>query len=1537
LPFASKCTSVFAEKEETMLRRSFLKWATLTSVTILFVSLLSGFLNHVDAQAVADEKPSVDAGSLQALDKDGKPSGLCPLKHTDVKAEISGFLSRVTVTQEFTNPFPDKIEAVYTFPLPHSAAVDDMTMLIGERTVKGKIMRREEAQATYAAARQLGQVASLLDQERPNIFTQAVANILPGQEIRITISYVETLQYDGGAYEWSFPMVIGERYTSNSDQQTDNSRIDPPRSSRAGHDVSLEIKLNAGVPIQSLNSETHETEVERTGDNSAVVRLKDRSTIPNKDFVLKYQVAGNAINDALLAHRTDRGGFFTLILQPPQRVTAEDIMPKELVFVLDSSGSMQGFPFEKARETLLLALDNLYPHDTFNVITFAGETRILFSDPVPATRENVQRAKKLLASVGAEGGTEMMKAIKAALEPSDSQQHVRIACFMTDGLVGEDQEIIAEVQKHPNARVFAMGFSSSPNRFLLDKMAQYGRGEVDYVDEKGDTSAVARRFHDRIRNPLLTDISIDWSGLPVSDVYPTRIPDLFSAKPVILSGRYKNGTKGTIRLKGRTAGQEFVREIPVELPESEPAHDVLATLWARRRVDELMGQYNAVTQGDPDQKQHQDEITQLGLDFRLMTQFTSFVAVDDVMFTGSGDPVRVAVPVQDASAQLSLTSASYVTVTASTSVASMDVQYSAGIRSRSVQELPLQGRSFQRLLTLTPGTVLLGGNTGAGDRQVNLSTNGQTTTSNMFVVDGVSANFGIAPGGQSPGASAAGTTPALTASGGTNSVVPLATANELTITTRPGEAQYGRLPGAQVNVITRSGTNALHGSLFYFFGNSVFDANDWFANSRELPKAPRRLNNFGGTLEGPIVKDKTFFFGSYEGLRLRQPATAVTDVPTLNTRQSAPETVRPFLDAFSIANGRATSDGFAEFAATFANPARHDVASLRVDHALNNETMVAVRYNFADSVATTRGASDFSLNTLNRVRSRSQMITASLTQTLSPTKMLELRGNYSRSRVGGSYFVDEFGGAVVPLNFANTRDRSFTFDLNARGAGVMSGGEVANVQSQFNFVGDLAIVSGTHEYKFGADYRRLSPTLASRALEESVLFNGIAQALTGVPRRVNRLAHVSPQTPVFNNLSLYAQDEWRRTSRLTLSYGLRWELNPAPHSPALSRRLWETTYANFAPRAGFAYKLSDEDGAELVLRGGIGIHYDLGQDFAGAAFVDSIPFLSGISTSDSSVLPTAGSLPILSLNPHLRLPFTLSWNIGLQRELGESQIISATYVATAGRRLLSARTLFDSDPQFPFLRLVDNRADSDYRSLQVQFDRRLGDGVKSLISYTWASSTDHANRDTARRVLLASADPAADGGPSDFDVRHTLNGFIAYALPAPFAHGLGNRTLRNWTIESIFTARSAQPVNVLYGFPTSYGFAYVRPDLVAGAPLYLIDPSAPGGRRINPAAFLLPATFQQGNLRRNSLRGFAFSQIDFAVRRKFNFSERTSLQFQADAFNLFNHPNFEDPAGNDLHLTSTFGQSTALAGRGFDSFYTFGGARTFRFSLKLGF
>ena len=457
-------------------------------------------------------------------------------------------------------------------------------------------------------------------------------------------------------------MVVAERYmpgeatgrqaggtSPDTTQVPDASRISPrqaPAGLRAGHDISLDITLDAGVPIDEIKGQSHEVELERLNGHSAHVRLKNSATIPNKDFVLRYDVAGKSIQDAMLAHRSDKGGYFSMIIQPPERVTVADVTPKELVFVLDTSGSMQGFPIEKAKESMKLALEGLYPTDTFNLITFACATKILFPAPVRATPGNLRRAQAFLASSQGNGGTEMMKAIKAALDGSGSQDHVRIVCFMTDGEVGNDMEIISEVQKHPNARVFAFGIGSSVNRFLLDKMSEYGRGDVEYVSLADDGSAAARRFHERVRNPLLTDISVDWNGMPVADVYPQRIPDLFGAKPVVLSGRYTGAGHGIIRLKGKMAGREFVREIAVDFPETEARNEVIESLWARSRIDDLMSQDYGSAQEGTMKPELKETITNLGLEYRLMTQFTSFVAVEEMIVTDGGQPRRIDVPVE---------------------------------------------------------------------------------------------------------------------------------------------------------------------------------------------------------------------------------------------------------------------------------------------------------------------------------------------------------------------------------------------------------------------------------------------------------------------------------------------------------------------------------------------------------------------------------------------------------------------------------------------------------------------------------------------------------------------------------------------------------------------------------------------------------------------------------------------------------------------------------------------------------------------------
>ena len=636
----------------------------------LFVCLLTVLLLVVASSnnsVLAASAPEQTPGSLAIVSKDGKIQGDCPLKHTDVRAGISGFLARVTVTQIFSNTATQNVEAVYTFPLPQDAAVDDMTIQIGDRTVRGLIKRREEARKIYEQAKNTGHVAALLDQERPNIFTQSVANILPGAQVTVTISYVETLRYEEGSYEFVFPMVVGPRYipgqavgqqgggwAPDTTKVPDASHITPwvaAKGTRAGHDISLELALDAGVPIQELNSKTHVIDVDRQSASRATVRLRDEAVIPNKDFLLRYDVAGSQIADAILTSPSPgrskgAGGYFTMILQPPARLPESDIQPKELVFVLDTSGSMWGFPLEQAKRVISRALDELYPGDTFNLITFSGDTHIVFPEPVYPTAENIRKAKAVLASRNGGGGTEIMKAIRASLAPSDKQDHVRVVCFLTDGYVGNDMEIVGEVQKHPNARVFAFGIGTAVNRFLLDKMAEAGRGAVEYVNLADKAEEAADRFYERVRSPLLTDLYIDWGGLPVTDVYPTRLPDLFSGQPLVITGRYTQAASGKVHLKGTRAGGPFTRDIPVAFSSSTRPFDALAGFWARRRIDSLMSQDWLGLQQGTMKPELQEQITQLGLDYRLMTQFTSFIAVEDRIVTKDGKPQRVEVPVE---------------------------------------------------------------------------------------------------------------------------------------------------------------------------------------------------------------------------------------------------------------------------------------------------------------------------------------------------------------------------------------------------------------------------------------------------------------------------------------------------------------------------------------------------------------------------------------------------------------------------------------------------------------------------------------------------------------------------------------------------------------------------------------------------------------------------------------------------------------------------------------------------------------------------
>jgi Ca-activated chloride channel family protein len=615
-----------------------------------------------------------DAGALAIVNRQGETVAFCPLQHTDVTAEIAGFVARVNVEQRFRNPSKEPVEAVYNFPLPEDAAVDDMTMVLGTRTIHGEIKRREEARAIYEAARAAGQSAALLDQERPNIFTQSVANLMPGEDVRIRISYVNLLKYGQGGYEFAFPMVVGPRYIGGGAPApgvrgapgldrpagenpgtrpvvTDADRITPPitpQGTRAGHDISMTVNVDAGLPIREIRSLLHPVTIARPGENRATVRLKDEATLPNKDFILRYTVAGDQIQSCVLANSPGGGkGYFTLILQPPAAPPQSEISPKEMVFVIDQTGSQRGWPIKKAKETMRHCIENLNPGDTFQLIGFNTELFPCFPKPVPVTPENLNKAWKFLEPIEGNGGTDILKSVDYALTLPDDPGRLRIVCYMTDGYVGNDMQIIDYIRQHRGrARMFPFGVGNSVNRFLIDGMAREGRGAAEYVTLDSPGNEAAARFYERISKPLLLDVQVEWNGLPVEDVYPKAIPDVFTTGPIILKGRFTKAAEGEITVRGLLRGKPWSQRVSVGFPTERKEGAALPTLWAREKIEDLQAQDWMGAQTGKANPRIKDEIVGLALDYRLMSQYTSFVAVEERVVNVGGRQRRIDVPVE---------------------------------------------------------------------------------------------------------------------------------------------------------------------------------------------------------------------------------------------------------------------------------------------------------------------------------------------------------------------------------------------------------------------------------------------------------------------------------------------------------------------------------------------------------------------------------------------------------------------------------------------------------------------------------------------------------------------------------------------------------------------------------------------------------------------------------------------------------------------------------------------------------------------------
>lgn len=603
-----------------------------------------------------DDSPGT--GQLAAKQiTDGKEQLIpVPLKHTAVNASIAAYISSTTVRQQFHNPFAEKIEAVYVFPLPENAAINEFVMTVGQRKIRGIIREREEARQLYQEARSQGHVASLLTQERPNIFTQSVANIEPGKQIDIEITYYHTLAYADGWYEWAFPMVVGPRYNpagstqgvgaaprgkpGSTGQSTEVQYLKPTE--RSGHDIALTLDINRPAGIEEVRCTSHQVNVNRPTAHRATISIAPTDTLPNKDFILRYRVAGGQIKPGMLVHRDQKGGYFNLMLYPPMELRSQDRTPLEMVFLLDVSGSMSGEPMDQSKAAMRYALSHMDPHDTFQVITFAGNNRTLFTTPQPVTKETTRRAMRFIDDTSAGGGTEMLPAIKAALAAPQDPAHKRIVVFLTDGFVGNEDDILRATHEHLGpARIFSFGVGSSPNRYLMDGLARVGRGAVAYLGLRDSGEEVMRLYFDRVACPAMTDIGFDFGDdIKPFELYPARKSDLFVGRPILITGRFTGELPREVQVHGRIAGKPVTFSVPVDT--TDTTNPALAAIWARQKITGLSDEIFMTPDRNADLS---SQIRQTALDYGLMSQFTAFIAVDSSQITAGTHGTTIAVPV----------------------------------------------------------------------------------------------------------------------------------------------------------------------------------------------------------------------------------------------------------------------------------------------------------------------------------------------------------------------------------------------------------------------------------------------------------------------------------------------------------------------------------------------------------------------------------------------------------------------------------------------------------------------------------------------------------------------------------------------------------------------------------------------------------------------------------------------------------------------------------------------------------------------------
>jgi len=588
-----------------------------------------------------------------------------PLVHTDAAIDVRGLVASGTVTQQYANDSTAPIEAVYIFPLPHDAAVYDMELRVGNRVIRSEIHEREEAKRIYQAAKSEGKRAAIVEEERPNIFTTSVANIMPGDHVDVRLRYVEPLRLEEGKVRIVFPMIVGPRYipgteavghvgtgwARDTNAVPDASRLTPivrNPESRSGHDISVTVDLDPGFEIASINGISHDINVRRLRDGRQRVVLAGSVTLPNKDFVLEVQQAKTTqLKPVLfLSPSDDTGETHFLLAAYPPAVQPTQRQPLEMLYMIDVSGSMEGTSIQQARGALLQALDRLTPNDRFGILAFSSGYHEFASDPLPATPDNIAAARDYVRSLQAGGGTEMLPALVHMMRKPQASGYLRHIILMTDGDLGNEEEIFTALRNDlGNARLYTVAVGSAPNLFLATKMAQFGRGIFTHIADINEIREQMSRLFDSIDNPVLTDVKVSFEGVEVAEMYPDHLPDLFMRQPLIVYGRISKGRVGKLHLTAQAGNEPYETTIAFDASKAT-FHPGITTLWARQGVEEMVDRWRQSQSDDNARADIRAAILAHAIRYRLVTRFTSLVAVEQVIVNPGGQSNTAPVPTE---------------------------------------------------------------------------------------------------------------------------------------------------------------------------------------------------------------------------------------------------------------------------------------------------------------------------------------------------------------------------------------------------------------------------------------------------------------------------------------------------------------------------------------------------------------------------------------------------------------------------------------------------------------------------------------------------------------------------------------------------------------------------------------------------------------------------------------------------------------------------------------------------------------------------